>query len=102
MPRTPWLHGSRMLALAALLACIAIGCATGAANAGPRTSPTAVRTGAQQPLSTPAAGATPQVIPSESVLPPVIFWAPSGARPQLYVTIADTLEEQNTGLMNVE
>lgn len=51
----------------------------------------------QQPLP----AATAQVLPSESDLPPLTFYDQNGDPSQLFVTIADTLQEQNTGLMNV-
>lgn len=54
---------------------------------------------AQQPQPPP--GATPQVLPPESALPAVSFTADDGSTQQLFVTIADTLAEQNNGLMNV-
>jgi uncharacterized membrane protein (UPF0127 family) len=102
MPVSGWLRAQRVLVLATLLACIAIGCATGAANAGPHAATTGQRAAGQSAQVAPAAGSTPQVLPPEGQLPPVTFYAESGGQPQLFVTIADTLEEQNTGLMNVE
>ena len=101
MPRATWMRGPRTLVLATLLACIAIGCATGAANARPHPSTGSARAVGRPSQPTPAAAATPQVLPPESALPPITFYASSGATPQLFVTIADTLQEQNTGLMNV-
>lgn len=81
----------------ALLMAGALGCAAGVAT------PSHASQGGPRAPVVRQAPATPagRVLPPAETLPVVTFYPAGGATYQLHVLIADTLEEQETGLMNV-
>jgi uncharacterized membrane protein (UPF0127 family) len=102
-------RGRVALLLAVAAAAVAIGCVTTSADTrahGSATPDTRARTSITAGTAAVAerqarASATPQVLPPPEDLSTVTFYTQSGEQPQLHVDIADTLQKQETGLMNV-
>ena len=91
-------RGRGALLVAVAGAAAAIGCAGGAASS----RPPALAQGSKAAVVQQALpAATPQILPPPAELSTVTFYTQSGALPQLHVDIADTLQKQETGLMNV-
>jgi uncharacterized membrane protein (UPF0127 family) len=102
-------HGRAALLLAVAGASIAIGCSITSADVRGHASATPDTRAQTSATSGSAAlferqvqpSATPQVLPSPDDLATVTFYTQSDGQPQLHVDVADTLQKQETGLMNV-